>query len=194
MASSSSVEIDPDLLRTLATKSDLAPLATREEMHATVAAAVAPLATREEMHTAIAAAVAPSATRDEMHAAIAAAVAPLATRDEMHTAIAAAIAPLATREELNAAIAPLATREELNNAIAPLATREEMRAEIREEGERTRRYFDVVAERLETSINLIAEGHTHLDAKIDAVRTDLKADVADLDRRVTRLEARRRSR
>src|SRR5262245_42744045 len=177
MASSSSVEIDPDLLRTLATKSDLAPLATREEMHATVAAAVAPLATREEMHTAIAAAVAPLATRDEMHAAIAAAVAPLATRDEMHTAIAAAIAPLATREELN-------------NAIAPLATREEMRAEIREEGERTRRYFDVVAERLETSINLIAEGHTHLDAKIDAVRTDLKADVADLDRRVTRLEAR----
>ncbi len=43
----------------------------------------APLATREELHTAIAAAVAPLATRDEMHAAIAAAIAPLATRDEM---------------------------------------------------------------------------------------------------------------
>ena len=118
MASSSSlVEIDPDVLSTLATKADLAPLATREEMHAAIAA-----------------------------------------------------------------------------AVAPLATREEMRAEIREEGERTRRYFDVVAERLESSINLIAEGHEHLDAKIDAVRDELKADVAALDRRVTRLEARRRSR
>ena len=41
------------------------------------------LATREEMHAAIAAAIAPLATRDEMRAAIAVAVAPLATRDEM---------------------------------------------------------------------------------------------------------------
>jgi hypothetical protein len=154
MASSSSVEIDPEILATLATKADLAPLATREEMYA----------------------------------AIAAATAPLATRDEMHAAIAAAIAPLATREELNAAIAPLATREEL------LSMRAELRAEIREEGDRTRRYFDVVAERLETSINIIAEGHPHLDAKIDGVRRELKADIADLDRRVTKLEARRRPR
>jgi hypothetical protein len=69
-----------------------------------------------------------------------------------------------------------------------------MKAAIGEEGERTRRYFDVVAERLETSINLIAEGHAHLDAKIDGVRRELKADIAGLDRRVTKLETRRRSR
>jgi len=53
------------------------------------------------------------------------------------------LAPLATREEMRDAIAA---------AIAPLATREEMYAAIREEGERTRRHFDVVAERLESSI------------------------------------------
>ena len=47
------VEAIEQILPTLATKQDLqeaiAPLATREEMHAAIAAAVAPLATREEM-------------------------------------------------------------------------------------------------------------------------------------------------
>jgi len=154
MASSSAVEISPEVFATLATKADLAPLATREDMHAAIAAAIAPLATREEMHA----------------------------------AIAVAIAPLATREELYAAIAPLATKEELESM------RTELRGEIREEGERTRRYFDVVAERLESAIGVIAEGHAHLDAKIDGVRLELKADISALDRRVTRLETRRRSR
>ena len=163
MASSSSVELAPEFLATLATKADLAPLATRDEMNA----AIARLATRDEMN----AAIARLATRDEMNAAIAR----LATHEEMDTAIAVAIAPLATRHEL-------------------YAMRDELRAEIREEGERTRRYFDVVAERLQASINVIAEGHAHLDAKIDGVRLELKADIGHLDRRVTRLEARRRPR
>lgn len=57
----------------------LPTLATREELQA----AIAPLATREEMHAGIQAAVAPLATREEMHAAIQAAVAPLATREEV---------------------------------------------------------------------------------------------------------------
>src|SRR5438874_12725759 len=146
MASSSAVEISPEVFATLATKADLAPLATREEMHAAMAAAVAPLPTREEMH-----------------AAIAAVIGPLATREELNEAI----APLATREELHAAIAPLATKEELESM------RTELRGEIREDGERTRRHFDVVAERLESSISVIAEGHAHLDAKIDGVRREL---------------------
>lgn len=92
MASSSSVEIDAEVLATLARKSHLAPLATR---------------------------------------------------DEMHAAIAAAIAPLATREDLRAAFAPLATRRELRD----------LRSELLEDGERTRRYFDIVAERLQSSIH-----------------------------------------
>lgn len=57
----------------------LPTLATREELHAAIQAAIAPLATREELRLAIA----PLATREELRAAIAA----LPTREEMHTAI-----------------------------------------------------------------------------------------------------------
>jgi hypothetical protein len=35
-------------------------------------------------------------------------------------------------------------------------------ARLREEGETTRRHFDAVAERMEASVRIIAEGHTHL--------------------------------
>ena len=83
-------------------------------------------------------------------------------------------------------------REELATAIAPLATRVEVHAAIRSDGEETRRHFDVVAERLQNSINLIAEEHVALNEKIDNVRSECKADVAALDHRVTRLESRRR--
>jgi hypothetical protein len=99
---------------------------------------------------------------------------------------------LATKVELDAAIAPLATKAELAAAIAPLATKAELRAEVREEGVRTRQHFDAVAERLEGQIRLVAEGVVALQQRQDADRTELKADIASLDRRVTRLEARRR--
>jgi len=104
------------------------------------------------------------------------AVAPLATRDEMHAAIAEAVAPLATKAELAKAVAPLATRAEMHTAIA-------------EEGERTRRHFDVVAERLEGHIKLLAEGHAALRDDVRDMRTEVKTDIAQLDRRVMRLEA-----
>lgn len=144
----------------------LPTLATKEDLRA----AVAPLPTREEVHQAI-------------DSAVAKAVAPLATREEMHQAIdssiAKAVAPLATREEMHQAI---------SNAIAPLATREEMR----EEGERTRRHFDVVAESLRGDIRLLAEGQVALQERVEDLRTDLKGDIAKLDRRVMRLETTRR--
>jgi len=57
--------------------------------------------------------------------------------------------------------------------------------------ERTRRHFDVVAERLEGHIHLIAEGQVRLQERFEDLRTDLKADIAQLDRRVMRLEAAR---
>ena len=68
----------------------------------------------------------------------------LATKEEVKT--------LATKEELNT----LATREDLHAAIAPLATREELRLAVQEEGERSRRYMDVIAESLRDDIHLIA--------------------------------------
>ena len=115
----------------------------------------------------------------------------LATRDELH----AAIASLATREELQAAVAPLATREEMHAAIAaavaPLPTRDEMRQVVRAEGDVTRRHFDVVAESIRTEVRIIAEGHGHLTHRMDTLEGRTTRDVADLDRRVLRLEAKR---
>lgn len=107
------------------------------------------------------------------------------TNDDLRTAI----APLATREELRAAIAaaivPLATREELRVAIAPLATRDD----LRESEERTRRHMEILIESLRDDIRLLAEGQVSLHHRIEGVRTELKADIAALDRRVMRLEA-----
>lgn len=101
----------------------------------------------------------------------------------------AAIAPLATKAELQAAIAPLATKAETEATTLSLKT--ELRSDIREEGDRTRRHFDVVAERLREDIRLIAEGHVALDQRVDPVEADLRGDIAGLDRRVTRLESSR---
>ena len=84
----------------------------------------------------------------------------------------------------------VATKEDVK------AIREEMKtlvkSEVREEGERTRRHFDVVAEQLRGDIALIAEGHKATGARIDSVVVDLKADIANHDVRITRLEAPRR--
>ena len=76
------------------------------------------------------------ATKDELRAAIA----PLATKEDLKT--------LATKEELKS----LATKEDLKS----LATKEELRQEVREEGERSRRYMDVLTESLREDIHLIA--------------------------------------
>jgi hypothetical protein len=124
-------------------------------------------------------------TREETRAAINQAVAPLATREEMDAAIKEAVAPLATREEMHAAI---------KAAVAPLATREEVHAIVGEEGERTRRHFDIVAEGLRGDIRLIAEGHETLRTSIVEMRRDLEAADARLDARVTALEASQRRR
>ena len=140
----------------------LPTLATREELRE----AIAPLATKEELREAIA----PLATKEELRQAIA----PLATKEELRQAIAEAVAPLATKEELK-----------------PLATKEELRREVRESEERTRRHFDIVAERLEGQIRLVAEGQGVLQERMDELRTDLKTDIARLDRRVMRLEVAR---
>lgn len=112
------------------------------------------------------------ATKAELREAIAEAVAPLATKAELHSAIADAIAPLATKTELQEA-------------------KSELRKEIREEGDRTRRHFDVVAERIEGHIQLVAEGQVLLQERFDDLRTDVKADIARIDRRVMRLEVAR---
>ena len=77
----------------------------------------------------------------------------LATKDDLTT--------LATKEELRLAVAQLATKEDLATLatnVGTLATKEELRAGLLEEGERSRRYMDVIAESLRSDIQLLA-GH-----------------------------------
>lgn len=102
--------------------------------------------------------------------------------DHRLTVIEQILPTLATKEDLRAAIAPLPTREEMYQAIHSV---------VRQEGEQTRRHFDIVAESLHGDIRLIAEGHVTLQQSVDGLRTELKGDIAKLDRRVTRLEAAR---
>jgi len=102
---------------------------------------------------------------------------------------------LVTKEDLKAALAPLPTRDEMHEAIEkaiqkavdPLATK----VEVRDEGQRTRRHFDVVAESLRGDIQLIAEGQVALQQRFEELRTELKSDIGGLDRRLMRLEASR---
>ena len=78
-------------------------------------------------------------------------------------------------------LAAYATKEDLRAAVAPLATRDEVRAE----GERTRRHFDVVAERMHDDVKLSLEGHRRLTERVDA----LERTTGSIDRRVRLLEA-----
>jgi hypothetical protein len=84
---------------------------------------------------------------------------------------------LATKEDLKA----FATKEDLK----AFATRDE----LREEGDRTRRHFDAVAERLEGHIQLISEGQVALQEQFDGFKKEMRSDIAGLDRRLMRLEA-----
>jgi cobalamin-dependent methionine synthase I len=138
---------------------------------------LAPLATREEMN----AGFAKVPTREEMNAAFA----NVPTREEIN----AAFANVPTREEMNAAFANVPTHQQMNAALAMM--RDEMVHMMRDEGDRTRRHFDVVTENLRDDIRLLAEGQVALHQRVDSLHTELKADIAALDRRVMRLEAAR---
>ena len=85
-------------------------------------------------------------------------------------------------------------KADLDTAMAPLATKAEVTAEIKAEGEQTRRYFDVVAEGLRAEIRLIADGHTATQASINEMRTDITRVLDQHDRRLLRLEGSRKHR
>lgn len=77
----------------------------------------------------------------------------------------------------------LATKEDLK----ALATKEDLRT-LRAE---MRTHFSAVAERLESHIRLVAEGHVDLQRRFDEANRRYDTTIAQHDRRVTRLEARR---
>jgi hypothetical protein len=75
--------------------------------------------------------------------------------------------------------------EHVEQILPTLVTKQE----LREESEQTRRHFDIVAESLRSDIRLLAEGQAALHQRVGDLRTELRADIASLDRRVMRLEA-----
>ena len=102
---------------------------------------------------------------------------PKADLAELRTAMKADLAELRTE-----------TKADLQAAIAPLATKAEVRAEIKAEGEQTRRHFDVVAEGIRSDVRLIAEGLAALQVSTDARHADVMGVLIQHDRRLTRLE------
>ena len=128
------------------------------------------------------------ASRDEVQACVTRSelqeiVKTLATRDDLKI--------FATKDDLKA----FATKEDLKayatkQDLKAHPTRDEMTALIREEGECTRRHFDIVAERMDERFERLVEGHSALEARVGGVRRELKADIASHDKRLMRLEAR----
>ena len=47
------------------------------------------------------------------------------------------------------------------------ALRSDLEARIKEEGDTTRRHFDVMVERVEAAVRIVAEGHAHLASVVD---------------------------
>jgi archaellum component FlaC len=67
-----------------------------------------------------------------------------------------------------------------------------MDRKVDEKFEESKRYFGVLAERLESMVGLIAEGHRSLEGQLHEFRAWTETAVGKLDQRVMRLESRRR--
>ena len=88
--------------------------------------------------------------------------------------------------ELEARVKNIDERTENIEQILPtLATKDD----LREEGERTRRHFDIVAEQLKTEIGAIAEGHEATKARVESQSAEIQATLSAHDRRIMKLEA-----
>lgn len=154
-------------LPTVATKADLERSATKDDLTG--------CATKDD--------VARCATKDDLEATrreFAAVVETLATKADLER-FATKDDLNATRRELGALIETRATKQDLEH----FPTSEEVQALVRDEGERTRRHFDVVAESLRDEIHLALEGNMAVTSRIDS----LEQSHDRLESRVTTLEA-----
>ena len=75
-----------------------------------------------------------------------------------------------------------------------LATKDDLKAfatkdDVREEGERTRRHIDVVADQMKGDIKLIAEGHKTTRVYVDGRLTETGTTLESHDQRIMQLEA-----
>ena len=68
--------------------------------------------------------------------------------------------------------------------------RQDLRQDIHASAAETRRHFDVVAESLRSDIQVVAEGLSALDEKVERFRGEVHQEFGKVDRRFLRLEAR----
>ena len=92
-------------------------------------------------------------------------------------------------ERIEQLLPTLATTNDLQAAIEPLATKAELQAALAWAERRMRTHCDVATESLHDDIRLIAEGLAVLSQKVDQNHSELKTDIAGLDRRLMRIEA-----
>jgi hypothetical protein len=108
------------------------------------------------------------ATKDDLSA--------FATKDDLKAFAAHADLTFATKDDLKA----FATHADLTFAT---------KNDVREEGERTRRHFDTVAEKMKNDIALVAEGHKATRVYVDGQLADARATLESYDKRIMKLEA-----
>jgi|SRR6266550_4111755 len=92
--------------------------------------------------------------------------------------------------ELEARVKNIDERTQRIERILPtLTTKDDLQEALKEEGERTRRHFDVVAEQMKQETIGIAEGHETTKAHVNDLRSEVNAELASHDRRIMKLEA-----
>lgn len=69
---------------------------------------------------------------------------------------------------------------------------QELRHDIQASAAETRRHFEVVAESLRSDIQLVAEGVTALDEKLERFRNEVRQEFSKVDRRLLHLDGPRR--
>ena len=94
------------------------------------------------------------------------------------------------RQDLQASAAEL--RQDLRQDIQASAAqlRQEFRQDIQASAVETRRHFEVVAEGLRSDIQVVAEGLSMLDEKVERFRGEVHQEFGKVDRRFLHLEAR----
>ena len=79
-------------------------------------------------------------------------------------------------------------RQDIQASAAEL--RQEFRQDIQASAVETRRHFDVVAESLRSEIQVVAEGLSALDERVERFRNEVHQEFGKVDRRFLHLEAR----
>jgi hypothetical protein len=117
------------------------------------------------------------ATKDDVKA--------FATKDDLKA--------FATKDDLKAFATHVdrtfATKDDLKAFTTHVDRTFATKDDVREEGERTRRHFDTVAEKMHNDIALVAEGHKATRVYVDGQLAESRKTLESYDKRIMKLEA-----